>query len=115
MSSAKRRRTNVMGALPGRNPGMRAMRAISRATLSVTFWTFSAGISSSISRLHVASVVSVIRILGKQTPTNLLSILSPIWVPEGAQERVAHQQQTQTPQQKLSIENPFARVNGLTE
>jgi hypothetical protein len=38
---------------------MRATRAMSRVTLSVAFWTLSAGISSPISRLQVASVVSV--------------------------------------------------------
>src|ERR1700733_422642 len=57
MSSANRRRTSVIGALPGRKPGMRAMRAISRATFSATLVTLSAGISSSISRLQVVSLV----------------------------------------------------------
>src|SRR5215469_13555231 len=60
MSPAKRRRTRVTGAFPGRKPGMRAIRAMSRATLSVAFCTFSAGISRSISRLQVASVIGTV-------------------------------------------------------
>src|ERR1700723_2089188 len=68
MSSANRRRTSVIGALPGRKPGMRAMRAISRATFSATLLTFSAGISSSISRLQVISSVIWKSLSGANVP-----------------------------------------------
>src|SRR5271167_553306 len=57
MSSAKRRLIREMGALPGRKPGTRAMRANSLATFSVAFETSSAGISKSSSRRQVASAM----------------------------------------------------------
>src|ERR1700678_2075249 len=57
MSAANWRRMIVTGALPGRKPGMRATRAMSRAAFSLALVTFAAGISSSISRLQVASVI----------------------------------------------------------
>src|SRR5277367_5080669 len=59
MSAANWRRMMVTGALPGRNPGIRATRAISRAAFSLALLTFAAGISSSISRLQVASVIGI--------------------------------------------------------
>src|SRR5277367_6206285 len=57
ISSAKRRRISVTGALPGRKPGIRATRAKSRSTFWLALLTTSAGISSSISRLQVVSVM----------------------------------------------------------
>src|SRR5579862_9302316 len=60
ISSAKRRRISVAGALPGRNPGTRATRANSRATFSTAFWTVSAGTSRSSSRRQLASVMVLV-------------------------------------------------------
>src|SRR5579872_6046822 len=60
ISSANRRRISVAGALPGRKPGTRAMRANSRATFSTAFWTVSAGTSRSSSRRQLASAMVVV-------------------------------------------------------
>src|SRR5580704_18881271 len=77
MSSAKRRRISVTGALPGRNPGIRATRARSRSTFWLALLTTSAGISSSISRLQV---VSVMDFFAGEGPRNTLFpiCLSPV-------------------------------------
>src|SRR5271156_4786764 len=83
MSAANWRRMMVTGALPGRNPGIRATRAISRAAFSLALVTFAAGISSSISRLQVASVIGIFSGLHRRGKAELqlaLVCLSPVHI-----------------------------------
>src|SRR5271170_2204821 len=108
MSSAKRRRISVTGALPGRKPGMRATRARSRSTFWLALLTTSAGISSSISRLQVDSVMGFF-LQGKDCGTPCFQSAFHLFeIREGGRQGSAAKHNRS---RNSSIEKVCARVN----
>src|SRR3984957_10466744 len=111
MSAANWRRMIVTGALPGRNPGMRATRAMSRAAFSLAFDTFAAGISSSISRLQVAAAASVMEKLKSSRETTRKSISALCLSGLLEKERAGNRASSACPTQSNSIGKERGCVN----